>query len=456
MHNHGYFNMLTETSNRTIYSVSDLNRDVKMLLDKAFPLLWIEGEISNFARPSSGHWYLSLKDSQAQVRGAMFKMRNRLVDFQPSNGMQVLVRARIGLYETRGDYQIIIEHMEEAGAGALQRAFETLKNSLQKEGLFDPAHKKTLPRFPTCIGVITSPTGAAIKDILQVLSRRSPATPVILYPVAVQGDSAAQEIVTAIKLASTDKRCDVLILARGGGSLEDLWAFNEEIIARAMHLAPLPIVTGIGHEIDFTIADFVADIRAPTPSAAAELVSPDQLEWHAKFSRLESRLATTMRQHLKNKATYLRLMSQRIQHPSLRLQTQAQRVDELEHRLRTRMNYLIEKKTANMANLMNLLMQHTPAHELAKIELKLTYLRNQLMTSRAALFAQKRKQLAQLSHNLNTVSPLSTLARGYSIIREKSSGKLVTHLAHIKPADKIEAKLFQGKLLCHVEELIDD
>ncbi len=448
--------MQTETAHRHIYSVSDLNADVKMLLDKAFPLLWLEGEISNFARPSSGHWYLSLKDSKAQVRGAMFKMRNRLVDFTPSNGMQVLVRARIGLYEARGEYQIIIEHMEEAGAGALQRAFENLKARLQKEGLFDQIHKKSLPRFPSRIGVITSPTGAAIRDILQVLKRRSPATPVMIYPVAVQGESAAQEIIKALVHASTDEICDVLILARGGGSLEDLSAFNEENLARTIAQLDIPLVSGVGHEVDFTIADFVADLRAPTPSAAAELVSPDQQEWRHKFNRLETRLQSTIWQVLKNNTTYFRLMSKRFQHPLQKLQSQAQRVDELEHRLRRRMDYIIESNRARNTNASNLLMKHTPAHELSKIKLKIIHLENKLLGSRATLFETKRSRLAQLSHNLNTVSPLSTLARGYSIIQQKSSGKIVRTLADIQPADKIEARLSQGKLLCHVEELLDD
>ena len=268
---------------REIFTVSDLNREARELLEGHFPLVWVEGEISNLARPSSGHIYFSLKDEAAQVRCAMFKMRNRLLNFQPENGQQVLARARISLYEARGDFQLIIEHMEETGDGALRRQFELLKHKLFEEGLFDESHKRELPSLPTRLGVITSPSGAAIRDILSVLKRRFPGIPILIYPVPVQGNEAPPAIIDAIKTAGIRKDCDLLILARGGGSLEDLWAFNDESVARAIYHCPIPVVTGIGHEIDFTIADFVADFRAPTPSAAAEYISPDQNEWLENF-----------------------------------------------------------------------------------------------------------------------------------------------------------------------------
>ena len=251
---------------RDIYTISRLNREVKSVLEGSFPLLWVEGEISNFAQPASGHWYFSLKDEAAQVRCAMFRGRNRQVGFCPENGMQVLIRARIGLYEARGEFQIIAEHMEEAGDGALRRAFEALKQRLAAEGLFDSAHKRAIPERPRCVGVITSPTGAAVHDILTTLRRRFPALPVVIYPVPVQGEGVAAQIADMLALAGRRADCDVLILARGGGSLEDLWAFNEEVVARAIHACPLPVVSGIGHEVDVTIADFVADQRAAAPS----------------------------------------------------------------------------------------------------------------------------------------------------------------------------------------------
>lgn len=260
--------------NREVFTVSQLNDEVRALLENQFPLIWVEGEISNLARPASGHLYFSLKDDAAQVRCAMFKMRNRLLDFQPENGQQVLLRTRVSLYPARGEFQLIVEHMEAAGDGALRRQFELLKRRLSEEGLFDPESKLPLPMVPERLGVITSPTGAAIRDILSVLKRRFPGIPVLIYPVPVQGAEAPAAIVKALRTAAARHECDLLIMARGGGSLEDLWAFNDEAVARAMHACPIPIVSGIGHEIDFTIADFVADQRAPTPSAAAELVSP--------------------------------------------------------------------------------------------------------------------------------------------------------------------------------------
>src|SRR5580692_12739975 len=267
---------------RDVYSVSRLNREVRTLLERGFGMIWLEGEISNFSRPSSGHWYFSLKDAGAQVRCAMFRQRNMSCTFTARDGQKVLVRARIGLYEPRGEFQLLVEHMEDAGLGALRRRFDELAAKLAAEGLFAPERKRPLPGLPKRIGVITSPSGAAIHDILHVLARRFAAIPVLLYPVAVQGAAAAAEIVAALNLAGRRAECDVLILARGGGSLEDLWAFNDEALARAIAASPIPVVSGIGHETDFTIADFAADVRAPTPSAAAELVvrSRDEFERH--------------------------------------------------------------------------------------------------------------------------------------------------------------------------------
>ena len=272
---------------RDIYSVSRLNREVRALIENNFPSVWVQGEISNLARPASGHIYFSLKDENAQVRCAMFRNSNRLLKFKPTDGMQVLVRASAGLYENRGDYQLIVDHMEEAGAGLLQRRFEELKTKLAQEGLFDTEHKQDIPSFPDRIGIITSPSGAAVRDVLSVLNRRFPGIPVLIYPIPVQGDDAPPQIVRMINKACQHNDCDVLILTRGGGSLEDLWAFNDERVARAVFDCQIPLVCGVGHEIDFTIADFVADVRAPTPSAAAELVSPDRLEWTNRVSRTE-------------------------------------------------------------------------------------------------------------------------------------------------------------------------
>ncbi len=272
-----------------IYSVSKLNREVRQLLESGIGQIWVQGEISNLARPSSGHWYFSLKDRDAQLRCAMFRARNGLCRFTPREGQAVIAYGRVSLYEPRGDYQLLIEHLDDAGLGALQRAFDELKARLAAEGLFATERKRELPLVPRRIGVITSPTGAAIRDVLHILARRFPAAAVLVYPVPVQGEAAAPAIVAALDLASARAECDVLILTRGGGSLEDLWAFNDERVARAILRCSIPVVTGIGHEIDFTIADFVADVRAPTPSGAAELVAPDGRAWLQKLSQIGAR-----------------------------------------------------------------------------------------------------------------------------------------------------------------------
>jgi len=280
---------------RTVFTVSRLNREVRVLLERGLGVVWVEGEISNFSQPASGHWYFSLKDRNAQLKCAMFRLRNATTGFTPKAGQQVLARGRISLYEPRGEYQFIAEHLEEAGVGALQRQFELLKTKLAGEGLFAPQIKRALPRFPRRIGVITSPTGAAIRDILHILARRFPPAAVLIYPTAVQGIAAAPAIIGALQTAGLRRECDVLILARGGGSLEDLWAFNDERVARTIRACPIPVVAGIGHEIDFTIADFVADARAPTPSGAAELVVPDRAAFLDALSRTGERLSACMR-----------------------------------------------------------------------------------------------------------------------------------------------------------------
>src|SRR6202162_2183045 len=320
---------------RDIYSVSRLNREVRLLLERGFGSLWLEAEISNFAKPSSGHWYFSLKDATAQVRCAMFRQRNILCAFIARDGQKVLVRARIGLYEPRGEYQLIVDHMEDAGLGALKRQFEELSAKLEREGLFAAERKRPLPSLPRRIGIITSPTGAAVRDILHVLARRFPATAVLIYPVSVQGAQAAAEIVAALEMSGRRAGCDVLILARRRGSLEDLWAFNDERLARAIVASPIPVITGIGHEIDFTIADFAADVRAPTPSAAAELVVPDAEEWLNAFVGFGARVQRCMRRRLEEQRERLRWLTGRaaLVSPAARLGAQAQRLDELEQGL---------------------------------------------------------------------------------------------------------------------------
>jgi exodeoxyribonuclease VII large subunit len=441
---------------RKIYSISELNREAREILEGNFPLLWVEGEISNLARPASGHIYFSLKDARAQVRCAMFRQRNRLLNFSPGNGMQVLARVRVSLYETRGDFQLLIEHMEEAGDGALRRAFEALKQRLYQEGLFDEAHKQPVPALPRRIGVVTSPTGAAIRDILTVLRRRFPAIPVLVYPVPVQGAVAAGEIAATLQLAAGRNECDVLILARGGGSLEDLWAFNEEQLARAIHACPLPVVCGVGHEIDVTIADFVADRRAPTPSAAAELVSPDQQELLARLDSLQQNLVTRMQSRLRQHRQRLDWLAKRLQHPGQRLMRHAQRLDELESRLDNSLQGTLRHARARLAELYARLQQQTPRHRLARLEAMRRDLTHRLTQAMHNRQQHARQQLASGVRALEAVSPLATLSRGYAIVRRRTDGVLLRDARQAQVGDAVEAQLASGRLLCRVEASEND
>lgn len=439
---------------RDVYTVSHLNREVRALLDRGFALLWIEGELSNFSRPSSGHWYFSLKDRDSQVRCAMFRMRNQFIGFAPAEGMQVLVRARVTLYEPRGDYQLVVEHMEEAGDGLLRCAFEELKKRLAAEGLFDPAHKKPLPPLPRRIGVITSPSGAAIHDILTVLRRRFPAIPVLIYPVLVQGTAAAPAIARMIRRAGEAGDCDVLILARGGGSLEDLWPFNDEAVARAIHACPLPIVSGVGHEVDVTIADLVADHRAPTPSAAAELVSPNGAEWAQAFAAREKRLLQRLLHLQLAKRQQLNWLTKRLDqcHPGRRLRDQSQRLDELEQRLYHAWRVQLRDGCACLVALDAHLHQHNPRRRLRQYLLQREHLARCLTQLMRARLQQHRQRLAVLSRALDTVSPLATLNRGYAIVQRASNGVIVRDADAVNIGDRIEARIARGRLICTVDE----
>lgn len=437
---------------RNVLTVSRLNRLVHDLLEHSFPLLWIEGEISNFARPVSGHWYFTLKDDAAQIRCAMFRQRNSLAGFTPNNGAHVLVRAQVSLYEARGDYQLIIEHIEDAGEGALRRAFELLKKKLGDEGLFDAKRKKRPPDFPRRVGVITSPGGAALRDILSVLRRRFSALPVLLYPVPVQGATAAAQIAAAIRRASERNECDVLILARGGGSLEDLWAFNEEVVARAIAACELPIVTGVGHETDFTIADFVADVRAPTPSVAAETVSPDGAELLRRFISLEQRLRHRVESKLASVAQTLRLTRARLIHPHRRVQSLMQRLDELDVRIRRAHDVILRDHRQRLRVLSISLLRHSPLERVRAAAAQRRELTHRL---RAALEHRLRalaQQVSGLARTLDGVSPLATLDRGFAIVRRVPDGELVRSAAQIQPGQQIEAQVARGRLMCTVNE----
>lgn len=442
-----------ESPARQIYSVTRLNREVRLLLENAFPLLWVEGEISNLARPASGHLYFSLKDAEAQVRCAMFRNRNLHLRFNPKNGDQVLVRARVSLFPARGEFQLNIEHMEPAGTGALRQAFEALKAKLHNEGLFAPERKRPLPTAPRRLGVITSPSGAAIHDVLTVLRRRCPWLQVLIYPVAVQGEGSAEQIAAAIRLASARQEVDVLLLTRGGGSLEDLWSFNEEIVARAIADCELPLVSAVGHEIDFTIADFVADRRAPTPSAAAEMISPDGQAWLNEFVRYEQRLCMLLRQHLGRLAERHRVLKQRLlsQHPRRRLHDRSQRLDELELRLVNVMRGCIRAAELRYNHALQRLRRQSPQARIKLAQAHCTDLQRRLTVAASHIISERHQQLAGLARALDAVSPLATLGRGYAIVRREDDGSVVRDAASVAPGERVVARLGRGSLLCRVD-----
>jgi len=431
-------------------TVSQLNRQARMLLESHFDFVWVEGEVSNFTVPSSGHWYFSLKDGAAQVRCAMFRNRNQRLRFTPANGDHIRLRCRVSLYEGRGEFQLIVEHLEQAGAGALQAAFEKLKARLLAEGLFDADRKKPLPPGVSHLGVVTSPTGAAIHDILTVLRRRCPGIEVSLFPVAVQGEGAAREIAAAIARANRWQRegkiqLDALIVGRGGGSLEDLWAFNEEIVARAIADSELPIVAAVGHEVDFSIADMVADARAATPSAAAEMLSPDQREWQQKLQAIETSLIRLIRRKLSDAALELSHLQRRLKHPGAQLREQAQRLDELEQRLVLAQTNLLRRRRSELTLLESRLQANSPLPRLRQLQLDLQRLRQRLTAATGLKLQHSREQLAHLAQLLDSLSPLGTLQRGYAIITD-ADGKVVTDASTVAVGDELEGRLANGRL----------
>ena len=437
---------------REVYSVSRLNREVRALLETGLPPLWVEGEISNLARPASGHVYFHLKDATAQVRCALFRTQLRLATVVLRDGMLVTVRARVTLYEGRGDYQLIVEHIEEAGEGALRRAFELLKSRLATEGLFDAARKQPLPRLPRRIGVITSPTGAVLHDIVTTLKRRFPSIPVLLYPVPVQGKGAAVPVAQAIRTATARAECDVLIIARGGGSLEDLWAFNEEIVARALSDCPIPIVSAIGHETDFTITDMVADVRAPTPTAAAELVSPDQSEWRQRFETIEIRLQRRMRDVLRERAQHVDWLAARLVHPRARLENLTRQLETLTHRLVAAQSRRLHAMRFAFHSFASRLLRCSPLASLRTLQLDSRHLYERLLQAISGKLAHERRQTAHFAHTLHTLSPLATLDRGYSIVRRETTGEILREATAVAIGERVETRLARGRLLSRVEE----
>jgi len=441
-----------------VWSVSQLNAATRALLEDHFPSLWITGEISNLARPGSGHIYFSMKDDRAEVRCAMFRGQNRSLRFQPANGDQVIVRARVTVYEPRGSYQLIVEHMEPAGEGALLRKLEELKAKLQAESLFDDAHKQALPALPRRIGVVTSPTGAAIRDILQILGRRFPAIPVVIYPVQVQGERAQHEIVAALETAAARAECDVLIVGRGGGSLEDLWAFNEERVARAIHACPIPVISAVGHEVDVTIADFVADLRAPTPSGAAELVVPDGQQWLRSLQATDQRLVNATRRIIEQRRRLFEQLRGRIErrHPGLILQQHAQRLDELTQRIGKSIERRLEVDRLRLGNAVGRLRNAAPLGMIEHRRQRLGQLKLRIGAAMREQIGTARHRLAGLAAGLDGISPLRTLERGYTIVTDTETGVVIRDAASLRKRQRIAGRLARGEFEAVVDKIRKD
>ena len=420
-------------------SVSELNRIARAVLEQGFPLTWVAGEISNLTRAASGHWYFSLKDAQAQVRCVMFRQKNLLLDWKPENGMQVEVRALVSLYEARGEFQLNVETMRRSGLGALYEAFEKLKAKLESEGLFAEDRKKPLPPFPRSIGIITSPAAAALHDVVTTLRRRMPGILVVIYPAPVQGERAAERISEAIRTAGQRAECEVLILCRGGGSIEDLWAFNEEIVARAVSDSPIPIVCGIGHETDFTIADFVADKRAPTPTAAAEFASPNRLELLAGIVLVNKRLRRVVTRALEARMQQIDYLARRLQHPAVRLKDQRAHLGQLILRLKNAWSRQADNRRWRVRELRQML--KTP--ETARLRQYQFELSLRLRRSIANYLENLRTRLRSLSSHLAHLNPKLVLERGYSVV-EDAAGKIVRDSAQIASGDELKMTFAKG------------
>ena len=438
-------------------SVTELNRRAKRLLERGLMGLWIEGEVSNLARPASGHLYFSLKDSGAQVRCAWFRQRQRTRGDQIANGEQVLVYGRVSLYEPRGDYQVIVDRVELAGEGALRRQFERLKRKLSDEGLFDAELKRELPRLPRQIGIVTSPSGAAVRDVMSVLGRRFPAVPVVLYPTAVQGTAAAGEIVAALAKATERRECDVLIVGRGGGSLEDLMAFNDEAVARAIHACPIPVISAVGHEVDVTIADFVADCRAPTPSGAAELAVPEQEEWQRALSDSSRRLARSITRHLEENAQTLDWLTRQLaaQSPQRRLEQQRLKLGALQTALRAAAQRDILLRMRRLDGAAARLRRASPEVQLRDLRARMLALNHRLPTAARASIDRHHARLRVAARALNAVSPLATLERGYSVTTDRA-GHILSTATQVVEGDSINTRLSEGSVEATVTKVLAD
>lgn len=429
-----------------------------MLLETGLPGLWVEGEISNFIHHGSGHMYFNLKDDQAQVRCAMFRSANRRLGFRPEDGLQVMLRGKVTIYEPRGSYQIVAEQMEPAGEGLLRRRFEALKERLQAEGLFAEEHKQALPALPCRIGVITSPSGAAVRDILKVLRRRFPSIPVVIYPAQVQGERARTEIAAALATAARRSECDVLICGRGGGSLEDLWSFNEEEVVRAIYACPLPVISAVGHESDVTLADLVADLRAPTPSAAAELAAPDAGAWRQQVAAVTNRAVTTLRRELRQRAAAHASLAGRLrrQNPGYLLRQHAQRIDELGVRLRRAVLQRVGHDHSRLLQARARLVGASPLACCREARHRLESHRLRMISIVHSRLGEARGRLGALAAGLQVASPLATLERGYAIVRDIDTGAAITDAARLQTGQTVDTRLARGRFIAEVRKIEKD
>jgi len=440
------FELLSEK----VFTVSQLTMDIKYLLEGGFGDLWILGEISNFRIPTSGHFYFSLKDEDCQIKAVMFRNQNKLLNFIPKDGMMVICRGRLNVYERKGEYQLILDYMEPRGIGALQIAFEQLKEKLYREGLFDACYKKPIPLLPKKIGIVTSPTGAAIRDIMTIIRRRYANVNLLLYPVRVQGDEAPEEICAALEELNRIPSIDVIILARGGGSIEDLWAFNDERVARAIFRSNKPIISAIGHEIDYTISDFVADLRAPTPSAAAELVVKNKEDLEKLIATLIGRLKEGLLKKIEQKKNYLLNIGRRLIDPSQRINEMRLILDDLGERLYFRINQKISSHKRMLSEVQGRLFLQNPIGRIQKKRLTLSAISEEMRRKMFQSLEKVRRDFSNKVSKLDSLSPLATLERGYSITRSKSTGEVIKNSLQVEIGQPVTIILFKGSLDCQV------
>jgi len=433
------------------WTVTQLNQTVKKWLESEFSKIWIEGEISNFKKYPSGHMYFSLKDEKSGINCVMFIGTNRLLKFTPKNGLQVKLRAKVSLYPDRGQFQLIVDFMEEAGDGALKRAFELLQKQLKSEGLFDNKHKKSLPSLPQQIGIITSAKGAAVRDILTTLKRRFPSIPVIIYPALVQGNLAANDIKNAIEKANLRQECDVLIIGRGGGSLEDLQAFNEAIVARAIFASDIPIISAVGHEVDFTISDFVADVRAPTPTGAAEIVSPSREQFESHLLKLMRACYEGMLDKIEDSRSELYWLRKTLKDPRQQLLDKMQRLDDIGRRLVLSISHYQKHRYNQLIHLQQNILRLTPLHQINSLQQQMAVYEKQM--TQAILFKLKtlKQQLNNNIQLLDSLSPLQILTRGYAMVKD-DKGNIITHIDSLNIGDKITTRLSDGEFSAVIDE----